>query len=399
MHRLTLGLLVATHIVNDFYGGAVAVMVPFLIVERGYSYAAATGIVLASTFLSSIVQPGFGVLTDRYRLGWLVGGGMLVCAVGVGVAGLTRNYALTWLAIAISGVGSAAFHPEAGRAARGAAGWSALGMSLFSVGGNIGMAIAPLIVAAVLTVATLSGTPLLVAPAIVMAVVLVVVPRVARQAFAPRLERQAVVTPESAGPRRAMAVARGRDDWRMFGWLAGAVISLSVVLVGMRSFLPIYLVHRFGVSPFVGSSLLTVLIGAGVAGTLVGGWLADRWGRVPVVRLGYALTLPALAGLLLAPTLWLTAAAVIVLGLALFLPFSVHVTLGQECLPGRLGTAAGLTVGLSISAGGLASPLLGVLADVWGIPAAFLVMMALAVVALAFSSRFHETKRLQMEAA
>ena len=389
MHRLTLGLLVATHVVNDFYGGSVAVMVPFLIVERGYSYAAATGIVLASTFLSSLVQPGFGVLTDRYRLGWLVGGGMLVCGVGVGVSGLTHNYLLTWLAIAISGVGSAALHPEAARAARGAAGRSALGMSLFSVGGNIGMAIAPLIVAAVLTVATLSGTPLLLAPAIVMAATLAIVPRLARQA---------VDSTEPAGLRRASVVARGRDDWRMFGWLTGAVTSLSVVMIAMRSFLPIYLVHRFGVSPFVGSTVLTVLIGTGVAGTLLGGWLADLWGRVPVVRVGYACTLPALAGLLFAPTLWVTLVAVVVLGLALFLPFSVHVTLGQECLPGRLGTASGLTVGLSISAGGLASPLLGVLADARGIPAVFVVLMGLVVVALAFSSRFHETKRFAMEA-
>ncbi|MBO0746077.1 MAG: MFS transporter [Candidatus Dormibacteraeota bacterium] len=390
MHRLTLGLLVGTHVVNDFFGGSVAVMVPFLIVERGYSYAAATGIVLASTFLASLVQPGFGVLTDRYRLGWLVGGGMLVCGLGVGVAGLTHSYVLTWLAIAISGVGSAAFHPEAARAARTAAGWSAFGMSLFSVGGNIGLAIAPIIVAAVLTVATLSGTPLLVAPAIVMAAVLAIVPRLARQA---------VAGTEPARPSRAPVLPRGADDWRMFGWLTGAVISLSIVMYGMRSFLPIYLVRHFGVSPFLGSTILTVLIGAGVAGTLLGGWLADLWGRVPVVRLGYACTLPALAGLLFAPTFWVTVAASIGLGLALFLPFSVHVTLGQEYLPGRLGTASGLTVGLTISAGGLASPLLGVLADARGIPAVLVVLMGVAVVALAFSSRFYETKRLAVQTA
>src|SRR5437764_13417581 len=73
MHRLTLGLLVATHVVNDFYGGSVAVMVPFLIVERGYSYAAATGIVLASPFLPSLVQPGFGGLPGPHRLARPVG--------------------------------------------------------------------------------------------------------------------------------------------------------------------------------------------------------------------------------------------------------------------------------------------------------------------------------------
>jgi FSR family fosmidomycin resistance protein-like MFS transporter len=118
-----------------------------------------------------------------------------------------------------------------------------------------------------------------------------------------------------------------------------------------------------------------------------------------VVRVGYACTLPALAGLLFAPTLWVTLVAVVVLGLALFLPFSVHVTLGQEYLPRRLGTASGLTVGLSISAGGLASPLLGVLADARGIPAVLVLLMGLVVVALALSSRFHETQHMVAETA
>jgi FSR family fosmidomycin resistance protein-like MFS transporter len=382
MKRLALGVLVATHLVNDFYGGAVAAMVPFLILDRGYSYAAATGLVLAATFLSTLVQPVFGLMTDRHRMGWLVQAGMFVAGLGVGVSGLSGRYLLTWLAIAVSGVGSAAFHPEASRSARIAAGRSALGMSLFTVGGNIGMAVAPVTVAAVLSVTTLTGTPTLVAPAAVMAAIGLLAPRLARPQPTPG------EAPSAPAPRTVWRP----DDWGMFAWLAGAVMALSVIVVAIRSFLPVYLIHRFGVSTVVGTAGLTLVIGTGICGTLLGGWLADRWGRVPTVRLGYAAAIPALGFLLAAPTLPLALAAAVALGLVLFLPFSVHVTLGQECLPNRVGTASGLTLGMSISAGGMATPLLGVLADARGVSAALMVLMLLALLALALSVGFHETR-------
>jgi hypothetical protein len=68
-----------------------------------------------------VVQPGFGALTDRYRnLGWLVAAGLLVAGLGIGLSGLGDNYLITWLAVAASGVGVAAYHPEATRTARSA---------------------------------------------------------------------------------------------------------------------------------------------------------------------------------------------------------------------------------------------------------------------------------------
>jgi MFS family permease len=99
-----------------------------------------TGITLAATFLASVVQPGFGALTDRYRnLGWLVAAGLLVAGLGIGLSGLGDNYLITWFAVAASGVGVAAYHPEATRTARGMAGDSTQAMSWFSVGGPGGL--------------------------------------------------------------------------------------------------------------------------------------------------------------------------------------------------------------------------------------------------------------------
>jgi MFS family permease len=84
--RNRLAFLTSTHVVDDLYQGAVPALLPFLAIERHYSYAGLTGITLAATFLASVVQPGFGALTDKYRnLGWLVAAGLLVAGLGIAV--------------------------------------------------------------------------------------------------------------------------------------------------------------------------------------------------------------------------------------------------------------------------------------------------------------------------
>ena len=106
---------------------------------------------LAATFLASVVQPGFGALADKYRnLGWLVAAGLLVAGLGIGLSGLGDNYLNTGVSGAASGIGGAAYHPEATRVARGLAGDSTQAMSWFTVGGNAGIALGPVIVTPVL---------------------------------------------------------------------------------------------------------------------------------------------------------------------------------------------------------------------------------------------------------
>lgn len=384
MKRRALGLLIGSHIVDDLYQGAVPALLPFLIAERRYSYAAATGITLAATFLSSLLQPVFGVLTDRHQLRWLVGAGLLTAGLGIGLCGLGDNYALTWAMVAVSGVGVAAYHPEAARLARQAAGASAQGMSWFAVGGNVGIAIAPIIVAPTLATAGLTGTPILALPAVVMALALAVLwsPR-RRPASATPAGR--VVTAPAEGPAHP-------DDWRSFRWLTIAVMARSIAYFGITSFLALYLIGRFGVSKQLGSVALTTFVGTGACGTVLGGRLADRLGRIPTVRIGYALVIPGLLGLLLAPQLPVAFAAIVVLGLGIYIPFSVHTTLGQEYLPNRIGTASGVTLGLAVSVGGISAPVLGLLADAHGITMALAVLFLLPAAALAVSTRLPDTR-------
>jgi MFS family permease len=93
-------------------------------------------------------------------------------------------------------------------------------------------------------------------------------------------------------------------------------------------------IRKFGEPTVVGSAALTAFVAAGVAGSLAGGWLADRWQRLATIRLGYAAAIPALAVLAVAPDVAVAFGAAIVAGLALFTPFAAAVTLAVlACFP------------------------------------------------------------------
>ena len=377
-NRGGVALMSTVHVVDDVYQGVVPALLPFLIAERHYTYAAASGLVLAATVLSSVAQPAFGWWTDRRPRRWMISAGLLLAAGGIGVAGLTSDYWVTWAALAASGLGVAAFHPEAARAARQASGSSARAMSAFAVGGNVGYALGPLVATPVLLLVGLEGTVLLVLPAVAAAAVLVA-----------RLDR--VLDGTAARPRRR-TMPTGHDDWRAFGWLTGVVVVRSVIFFGVTTFLALYLVDDLGAGTAVGAAALTVFLGSGVLGTLLGGWVADRAGRLASIRLGFALALPSLLGVALAPNALVALGFTVLTGIGVYLPFSVFVVLGQDYLPQHIGTASGVTVGLAVTAGGLVSPLLGLLADRTDLRTVLTLLVALPVVGLLLSTRMREPR-------
>src|SRR5664280_367641 len=308
----------ASHVVDDIYQGCVPALLPFLVAERHYTYAAVSGLTLAATVLSSVAQPAFGWWTDRRPRRWMIPVGMSTAGIGVALSGLSTSYLLTWLAFALSGLGIAAFHPEGARAARQAAGNSTRAMSVFALGGNTGFAIGPLFATPVLLATGVRGTGLLVVPAAVMAVVLVT-----------RLNR---VLDGAGGRHRDARLPTGTDDWPLFLRLTAVVMVRSVLFFGLTAFL----------------------------------------------------------GLVLATSQPLALVFVVLTGAAVYLPFSVFVMLGQDYLPNRIGTASGVTVGLAVSVGGLASPLLGVLADSASLRVALSALLVLPVLALLLATRLRE---------
>ncbi|MGW6054490.1 MFS transporter [Streptomyces sp. NPDC055189] len=340
-------LLSAGHACVDLYQGAVASLVPFFVAERAYSYAAVSGIVLAASLLSSVAQPLFGILTDRWAMPWLLPVSTLLGGLGIASSGMSGSYGLTLVFVAVSGLGVAAYHPESARVARLAARGSHSAMGWFSLGGNLGFAAAPLLVAAVVATGGLRLTPLLILPALVGAVLCLPVLRA--------LERQKAV-----GARTE--VSAGVDDRASFVKLSLAVVCRSIVFVGLSTFLSLYARERMGGSTAAGTAALFVLYLGGAVGSVLGGMLANRWDRVTVARRAYLITAGSVAGVVFVPgpAMYLFVALT---SAGLYVPFSLQVTLGQDYLPSRIGTASGITLGLTVSVGGLVSPLIGSVAD------------------------------------
>ncbi|MFF7356295.1 MFS transporter [Streptomyces filipinensis] len=340
-------LLSAGHACVDVYQGAVASLIPFLVAERGYGYAAASGVVLAASLLSSVAQPFFGALTDRRAVPWLLPVSTLLAGVGIALSGLAGAYVLTLGCAALSGIGVAAYHPESARVARQAAAGAHSAMGWFSLGGNVGFALAPLLVAAVVGTGGLRRTPLLVLPALAGTALCVVVLRARERS--PRVRAGATPAAEA-------------DDTASFVKLSLAVMCRSVVFIGLSSFLSLYAAQRLGGSRASGTVTLFVLYLGGAVGSVLGGALAERWDRVTVCRWSCLVSVVAVAGVVFVPGPALYA-CVALTSAGLYVPFSLQVTLGQDYLPSRVGTASGITLGLAVSVGGLASPLIGRLAD------------------------------------
>lgn len=359
-------LLAYSHATVDFYQGAVAALVPFLVLERGYSYAAAAQIVVASSLSSSVVQPVFGVLGDKWRMQWLIPVSIFFGGAGIAGIAMTTSLWATATVAAISGVGVAAFHPAGAQRSREISGNDHVVMSWFSLGGGLGFVAAPLLVAASVGVLGLRATALLIIPAVTGIIAILLIPRIA------------------GGPahseRVATAKAEGYDDWRSFTLLSIAIVARSIVFVGLGSFLVLFMHQYRGFSDLASSSSLFVFYLGGAFGTVIGGHLALRWPRTSILRWSYLSAIPVLAGLLLVPgpgVFILIALAAIIL----YVPFSLHVSLGQDYLPKHMGTANGVTLGLAVSVGGIAAPVIGSLADTIGLERALLPLVALPLVA------------------
>jgi FSR family fosmidomycin resistance protein-like MFS transporter len=359
--RRGIGFLSAGHACVDMCQGAVPALLPFLIAQRGYSYGAASALVLAATVASSIVQPLFGLASDRHSMPWLMPAGLLLAGVGLAVAGLVHPYGLTFAAITASGLGVAAYHPEASRYANYVSGpRHATGMSLFSVGGNAGFALGPLLVTPLLLVVGPPGT-----------VGLLVPPALAALVFTRELGRLRGFRPTGA---RGSHDPDARNQWGPFARLGLAVSVRSVVYFGLLTFVPLYYVGTLHTSKAEGNLALTIMLVAGAVGTLIGGRLADRIGTRPIFVVSLAALTPLIALFLaVGPGPGMVVLAAI--GGLTIATFSVTVVMGQRFLPGRVGVASGVTLGLSIGVGGLAASALGAVADRWGLQTALDIVM------------------------
>jgi FSR family fosmidomycin resistance protein-like MFS transporter len=358
--RRLLATLLAGHLTTDLNQGMLPALLPFFIAEKGLTFAAAGGLVLAANVAASVVQPLFGLLADRRSSSWLIPAGVAAAGLGTALSGLAPTYALIAASVCVSGLGVSAFHPAASRAANYASGdRRATGMSIFATGGNLGVATGPLVI-----------TPLVLAFGLKASLAMLLPMFVVGGWLLTQLGPLAALRPSPAPDGGGGSAAP--DAPGPFARLTVAVVSRSIVYTGVSAFLPLFWTGVLGRSKGEGAAALALLLGTGTVGTLAGGRLADRHGRRIVVIASLVLLTPLLFLLGSARNVHLATALLVPVGLALYMPFSVLVVMGQEYLPSRIGTASGVTLGLGVAAGGLAAPPLGLLADHAGLAAPLL---------------------------
>jgi FSR family fosmidomycin resistance protein-like MFS transporter len=350
------------HLVVDIYQGALPATLPFIKDKLGLSYALTGLILMTANVTSSVLQPVFGYFSDRRGMTALLPMGLLAAGVGYSLIMLPQHFALVLFLVVISGLGVASYHPEGYKTAHFFTGArSATGMSFFSVGGNLGFSIGPILALSLIQYLGFSALPLIVVPSILcMAVILAY--------------RHTISLPVVS---HAEAMKKSKERTSTASYVALGMVIFIVVMrswtqIGLITYIPFYYINFLKGSPLFAGKLVSLFLVCGAAGTLIGSPIADRLGHRSFVRLSMllsALTLPTF----FLPAVQNSLLLFFVLGLEgmlLISTFSVTIVMAQKLLPHKLGIASGLLVGFAIGTGGIGVTLLGLIADHFGVPAA-----------------------------
>ena len=365
------------HLSVDISTGSLAALLPFFVAEYGMDYKQITGLMFASSFLSSIVQPVFGYWADRGTKYWFMAFGVITTGVCLGLTGFITDYWLLFALVTLMGIGSSIFHPEAAKMVNRISGLQkGAGISIFSVGGNGGFGLGPLLAVFLITTFGMKGTLFYAAIGVSMGILqFILVPRIMKAALA----AEALSGPANAvDGEKYKRSAPGINDWPAFLRLTVTILFRSTVYSSLASFLPLYCIRVLGTTPAVGNGALSVLSLAGIAATLVGGSLADRFGYVRVLRCGSLCLAPILAVIVFGHSIYAVYAMLLPLSFFLNGTYSSFVVLGQSYLAKNIGFASGITLGISFSAGGIVVPSLGWFADSYGISPVMVLIIVIA---------------------
>jgi MFS transporter, FSR family, fosmidomycin resistance protein len=357
------------HFTVDMFGGLMPVLYPLMAAEFELSNRSVGMIALAYTASSSLSQPLFGYLADRFGSRYFAVLSMAWSATMVGLAGLSPTYGFLIFAATMAGLGSGAYHPQGASNATAVAGDTRrnTAMSVYTVGGTSGYSLGPLLGALLFAGFGTAGTLAVVPFGYIIAFLML-----------RELRARGLGLAQHDQTQRAM---QGRIDWRPLVPVMLIVMIRSWVFLSVVSFIPLWFADQ-GYGAGFYSTLTTLVIGFGAAGTMAGGILADRIGERGVIGVSLAISLPFLVLFALYP-----GPLSLVFGplFGFFADMSISVTLviAQRLLPGRVGVASGVILGMGFVTGGIGVPVTGAIADSVGVGPAILMTSTLLAVAAA----------------
>ncbi len=362
------------HFLNDMMQSLLPAIYPILKDNYGLTFAQVGLLTFTFQFTASLLQPAIGYYTDQKPKPYSLAIGMSFTLVGLLLLSRAGSFGTLLLAAGLIGSGSAVLHPESSRVARMAAGpRPGFAQAVFQVGGNLGSAIGPLLAAFIVLPrgqGSLAGFSLAAVTAIVL---LTFVGRwYARHGLARLTQKRR--------QRTAAPLPRGRVVGAL-AVLVALIFSKFFYTASMSSYYTFYLIERFGVSVQTAQLYLFVFLGAVAVGTVAGGSIGDRFGRKPVIWGSILGVLPFTVALPHVDLVW-TAVLSVPIGLILASAFPAIVVYGQELMPARVGTVAGMFFGLAFGLGGIGAAALGRLADATSIEFVFLLCSFLPAIGL-----------------
>lgn len=356
-------LLSAAHLINDSYAGFLAPLLPLLVDKFSLSLTAAGFLSSALAFSSSLAQPFYGYLADRFGRRYFVVLGPLITSIFMSFLGLPESYTLLVMFVLLGGMGTAFFHPQ-GAAFAGATGGSRKGfsMSFFSASGNAGYALGPLFIVSLVSLVGFKSTYIAVIPGVFISLLLL------------RYVSRTSSPPVPTGDSFKRQLTRQFKPV-LFLWLI--VVLRALVVTSFGTFIPLLIKER-KYSLMMGGTSIFIFLFCGALGGLLGGYLSDRIGRKRIILISLVFATPFLLAFLYASDVL----ALVSLGLAgafLLSSIPVGLVMAQEIMPNRASTVSGLMIGFGWGMGGLAVSLVGMIADAMGLTSALAIVALLPV--------------------
>jgi MFS transporter, FSR family, fosmidomycin resistance protein len=360
------------HLLNDAVQSLIPAIYPIFKAHFALSFAQVGLLAMTLQVISSLLQPAVGLSTDRRPAPYGLAAGMGATLGGLLLLSSAGTFGALLGAVALMGIGSAIFHPEAARVARMASGGRhGFAQSVFQVGGNFGWSLGPLLAAFVVAP---RGQPSIAWCSLLALIAIVLLWRIGGW-------YRRHVAPAGSGSTRT-GLNAGPSGRRVAGPLTilGALIfSKYFYLASLNSYYTFYLMTRFHVSVRTAQIDLFVFLAAVAAGTMLGGPIGDRVGRKVVIWASILGVLPFTLMLPYASLFWTPILSVLI-GLVLASAFSAIVVYAQELVPGRIGLISGVFYGFAFGMGGLGSALLGAMADRVGIETMYRVCAVLPLI-------------------
>lgn len=366
---ITFRILVALsicHCLNDTLQSVISAVYPLFKEDLGLSFAQIGLITLVYQSAASVCQPLTGLFFDKWPSAWSLPTGMSFTLVGLLSLAFANTLPLVLCSVALVGIGSSVFHPEASRLTSLASGGKrGLAQSLFQVGGNLGGSLGPLLAA--VFVAPYGRRHIALFTILAFTAIMVMIP-VGHwyKSFLLRLRKAEGETLKTSVCR---PLPMGKTVFSI-AILLILIFSKYIYMASLNSYYTFYLIHKFGVSVQAQLYLFVFLIATAI-GTLLGGPIGDRVGRKYVI---WASILGAAPFTLIMPhveNLYLTTILSFCVGLTLSSAFPAILVYAQELLPYKLGLISGLFFGFAFGVAGIASAVLGNMADRYGIEAVY----------------------------